>query len=121
LAAFDDASGLTWVAHALDRYLSTAHRDHPRGCAYPAVLSEVAAGSRALRLAFADALELRVRAFEAQLPESGAASARERALATMALTIGGLLLAKASAGSPLSNALLAACRTWALPEATPAD
>jgi TetR/AcrR family transcriptional repressor of nem operon len=43
-------------------------------------------------------------------------TARERALATMALTIGGLLLARAAGSTPMSEELLAACRKWALPE-----
>jgi hypothetical protein len=34
----------------------------------------------------------------------------------MALTLGALLLARASAGSAVSDEVLAACRTWALPE-----
>ena len=35
----------------------------------------------------------------------------------MALTIGGLLLARAVQGSPISEEMISACRKWALLEA----
>jgi TetR/AcrR family transcriptional repressor of nem operon len=69
-----------------------------------------------VRDACAGALEARVRAFETQVPPVAGVSARERALATMALTIGGLLLSRATRGQPISQELLAACRKWAVPE-----
>lgn len=116
LAGLEDTSGVTWVRRALGRYLSVAHRDAPDGCAYPAVLSEIATAPENVRLAFADAFESRARAFEAQVPPVAGVSARERALATLALTFGGLLLARASRGHAVSEELLSACRKWALPE-----
>ena len=116
LSGLENAAALEWVQRAIGRYLNTAHRDNPDGCAYPAVLSEVAAAPDEVRRAFAEALELRVRAFEAQVSPVAGGTARERALATMALTIGGLLLARAAAGSPMSEEMLAACKKWAIPE-----
>jgi TetR/AcrR family transcriptional repressor of nem operon len=116
LSGLEDSAGLEWVQRAIGRYLNTAHRDNPDGCAYPAVLSEVAAAPDDVRRAFAEALELRVRAFEAQVSPVAGGTARERALATMALTIGGLLLARAACGNPMSEEILAACKQWALPE-----
>jgi TetR/AcrR family transcriptional repressor of nem operon len=106
-----------WVNRALGRYPTVAHRDNPDGCPYPAVLSEIAAAPDQVRRAFAAALESRVKAFEAQVPPVEGATARERALATMALTIGGVLLSRAARGNPMSEEMLAACRKWALPEA----
>jgi TetR/AcrR family transcriptional repressor of nem operon len=116
LGGLEDYSGLEWVTRAVDRYLAVAHRDNPEGCGYPAVLSEIAAAPDQVRQEFAAALESRVRAFEAHVPPVAGSTARERALATMALTIGGLVLARASRGSAVSEDLLAACRSWALPE-----
>ena len=116
LSGLENSIGLEWVQRAVSRYLDTAHRDNPDGCAYPAVLSEIAAAPDEVRRAFAEALELRVRTFEAQVSPVAGGTARERALATMALTIGGLLLARAAGGSPLSEEMLAACKKWALPE-----
>jgi TetR/AcrR family transcriptional regulator, transcriptional repressor for nem operon len=116
LGGLEDYSGLEWATRAIDRYLAVSHRDNPEGCGYPAVLSEIAAAPDEVRGEFASALESRVRAFEAHLPRVAGATVRERALATMALTIGGLLLARASRGNPISEELLAACKAWALPE-----
>lgn len=116
LAGLEDTSGVTWVRRAMGRYLSVAHRDAPDGCAYPAVLSEIAAAPPNVRLAFAEAFEARVKAFEAQVPAVAGVTPRERALATMALTFGGLLLSRASRGNPVSEELLVACKKWALPE-----
>ena len=116
LAGLEDYAGLEWVKRAVDRYLAVSHRDNREGCGYPAVLSEIAAAPDEVRQELAAALELRVRAFEAHLPAVAGCTIRERALATMALTIGGLLLARASRGSAISEELLEACKSWALPE-----
>ena len=116
LRGLEESAGLEWVERALKRYLSREHRDNVDGCAYPAVLSEVAMSSEEVRGACADALEARVAAFETQAPPVAGCSPRERALATMALTIGGLLLSRATRGKPVSEELLGACRKWALPE-----
>jgi TetR/AcrR family transcriptional repressor of nem operon len=116
LGGLEDSAGLEWVTRAVDRYLCVAHRDNADGCAYPAVLSEIAAAPAEVRQEFAAALESRVRAFEAHVPPVAGSSVRDRALAIMALTIGGLLLSRASRGNAISEELLAACKLWALPE-----
>lgn len=116
LSGLDNSSGLAWVQRAVGRYLTTMHRDNPEGCAYPAILSAVATGPAEVKAAFADALDLRVKAFEAHTPALPGVTARERSLAAMALTIGGLLLARASAGASVSDEVLEACHKWALPE-----
>jgi TetR/AcrR family transcriptional regulator, transcriptional repressor for nem operon len=116
LGGLEDSSGLEWATRAVDRYLSVAHRDNADGCSYPAVLSEIAAAPAEVRQEFAAALQARVRAFEAHVPPVAGSTVRERALATMALTIGGLLLSRASRGTAISEELLAACKRWALPE-----
>ena len=117
LSGLEDSSGLVWVKRAVGRYLNVVHRDNPDGCPYPAVLSEIAAAPDEVRRAFAEAFESRVKAFEAQVSPVAGVTARERALATMALTIGGILLARAVRGTPMSEEMLTACRKWALPEA----
>jgi TetR/AcrR family transcriptional repressor of nem operon len=116
LVGLQDLSGLAWIERATTRYLTTAHRDNPDGCSYPSILSGVATSSREVKAAFAAALDLRVQAFEAHMPALPGVTARERSLALMALTIGGLLLARASATAAISGEVLAACQKWALPE-----
>jgi TetR/AcrR family transcriptional repressor of nem operon len=116
LSGLEAFSGVEWVHRALERYLSVAHRDQPYGCAYPAVLSEMAGAPDEVRRAFAESFLLRVGAFKAHVPPVAGVTAHDRALATMALTIGGLLFARALRGTPLSDDMLRACRKWALPE-----
>jgi TetR/AcrR family transcriptional regulator, transcriptional repressor for nem operon len=116
LSGLEESRGLAWVRRAVNRYLNIAHRDDPGGCAYPALLSEISAAPEEIRRAFAHAFEVRVRAFETHVPPVADVTARERALATLALTTGGLLLARATRGNPISEEMLTACKKWALPE-----
>jgi TetR/AcrR family transcriptional repressor of nem operon len=121
LEGLDDASGLTWLVRAVERYLSPAHRDTAGGCGYPAVISEVSRANPAVRVAFAEAVELRVRTLAAHAPALPGVSPRERAIATLALAVGGLLLARATRGDAISDDILAATRKWALPEGDGGD
>lgn len=116
LRGLETVSGLEWIERAVARYLSLAHRDNLDGCAYPAVLSEVSSAAPEVREAFAEALELRVRAFATHIPPLPGMTARSRAIATIASTIGGLLLARSTRGTPISQEVLAACQSLLLPE-----
>ena len=117
LSGLENKTGLQWTSAVVRRYLNAAHRDDPdEGCAYPAVLSEIARATEDVRQAFVESMSTRVNMFEQQVPPFAGATSRQRALATMALTIGGLLLARASRGSDLSDEFLKACSKWCLPE-----
>jgi TetR/AcrR family transcriptional repressor of nem operon len=116
LRGAEELSGLEWMERAVVRYLSLAHRDNPEGCAYPAVLSEVATAAPEVREAFAEALEVRVRAFSAQAPPLPGLDPRARAIATIATTVGGLLLARSTSGTAISEEILSACQSLLLPE-----
>jgi TetR/AcrR family transcriptional repressor of nem operon len=116
LTRFSKHEGLEWLERAVAAYLSPINRDHPQGCPYPSILSAVAIGPPEVKAAFTDAMKLRVGAYEAHAPRVPGVTPRERALAATALTIGGLLLARACRGDSLSDEILGACRKWALPE-----
>ena len=116
LSGLGDFSGLDWVQEALEGYLSGAHRDEPNGCGYPAVLSEMVGAPEEVQQAFAESFQLAVGAFQVHVPPLAGITARERALATMVLAIGGLLFSRALRGSRMSDDILHACRKWALPE-----
>ncbi len=95
----------------LKRYLSAAHRDDfARGCPLPAVVGEVGTTARE----HGDVLGAQVNAMsselEAYLPTNGGVSPRYLALGLVALMYGGLSLARALRGSPLSDDVLKACR-----------
>jgi len=111
VAATLGASSTPW---SVDRYLTAAHRDDPgHGCAFPAVLSEIARADEPTRMAMARAIDARARELARTYPGTRGASARERAFATLALCVGGLSLARAMRGHPGSDEVLAACRKWA--------
>ncbi len=101
---------------SVERYLTVAHRDDPtHGCAFPAMLSEVARADEPTRMALARAIDARARELTARAPGRRGAAARQQALATLAICVGGLALARAMRGHAASDELLAACRKWAQP------
>ena len=100
---------------SIDRYLSAAHRDDvDHGCAFPALLSEITRADEATRRAMARAIDARARELAKVAPRTRGVTARQRALATLALCVGGLTLARAMRGHKASDEVLAACRKWAV-------
>jgi TetR/AcrR family transcriptional repressor of nem operon len=97
------------------QYLSRSHRDRAaEGCPLPAVVSELAtAGSPRLRVALADELRARADSIYDLHPSIRGVSAGQAALATVALFYGGLALSRATAGTPVSDDILRACRAYA--------
>jgi TetR/AcrR family transcriptional repressor of nem operon len=111
----EDLRGAEWMSHLVRRYLSRAHRDADvPACPLPAVLSDVVRGEPALKETLSRELDRMVEAIGANLSGDARASARERALASYALCIGTLSLAKATAGTALSDELLTAARRAAV-------
>jgi TetR/AcrR family transcriptional regulator, transcriptional repressor for nem operon len=121
-AGLEDRSGTNWLAPAVKRYLSTAHRDSTGGgCPLPAVLSELTRADKGTRDVMAQSLESAAQAFAAHAPETPGIDSRERALATLALCVGGLTIARALGDTRASDELLHACVKWALPELQTSD
>ncbi|MEY4509106.1 MAG: hypothetical protein RLZZ450_1228 [Pseudomonadota bacterium] len=115
----DESAGLDWLARATKRYLSPRHRDNlSTGCVMPATISELTRADRVTRASMAEAFELVVAEFERHAPATLGVTPRERALATLALCVGSLTLARTLRGHPQSDELLRAAIKWALPEAT---
>jgi TetR/AcrR family transcriptional repressor of nem operon len=107
----EDLRGAEWLSHVVRRYLSRAHRDaEVPVCPLPAVLSDVVRGESPLKETLSQQMDLMVQGIAENLSGDARASARERALATYALCIGTLSLARATEGTPLSDELLTAAR-----------
>jgi len=105
--------GPAWARAFVGRYLSQEHRDdRTAGCLIPSLAADVArSGTPARRL-----FEGRLRGFFAGVVErtgAGSAAERERAIAGVALCVGGVLLARVVVDRALSAEILAACRTSA--------
>ena len=101
------------VPWSVDRYLTAAHRDDAEhGCAFPAMVSEIARADAPTRMAMSRAIDARARELAKAIPGARGAAARQRALATLAICVGGLTLARAMRGHTVSDEVLAACRKW---------
>lgn len=116
-AGLDDRSGVEWLRAVVRRYLSRRHRDSTaEGCPIPALLSELARTSPANRQVFEAHLRQVLAEVAQKCPPGPGLESYDRALATIALSIGGVALARAVSDPALSDRILAACQTLALPE-----
>lgn len=99
----------------IKRYLSAAHRDRPAdGCALPAVVGEIGTGAPEHAGALAEQIEALAAGLGSELPPSRPLGRRQLALGLVALLYGGLSLARALRGTPLSDEMLKACRALAI-------
>ncbi|WAS95290.1 TetR/AcrR family transcriptional regulator [Nannocystis punicea] len=105
--------GVEAVSFVVRRYLSRSHRDNPcEGCPLPAVVADVAQAGEPVREALAHELGDYADALAECIADDTAPN-RQRALALLALMVGGLSLARALKGTPTSDEILKACRDFA--------
>lgn len=107
----DSVPGPKRVDAFIDRYLSTSHRTSAdEGCPLPALVSEVARSSAPVKASF----ETIIRSLAEQLTaNAGEKLTEDRALAVIALCVGGLSLARSVNDPSLGERILAACRELA--------
>jgi TetR/AcrR family transcriptional regulator, transcriptional repressor for nem operon len=100
----------------LRRYLTPAHRDAPLvGCPMPAVVGEIGTTASEHAPVLAEIVQAMAAEMEAVAPATGdGPSKKHLALGLIALMVGGLSLARALAGTPLSDEVLKACRAVGL-------
>lgn len=101
----------------LRRYLTPAHRDAPLvGCPMPAVVGEIGTTAPEHAPVLAEIVAAMAAEMEvmAPAPTEGGASKKHLALGLIALMVGGLSLARALAGTALSDEVLKACRAVGL-------
>ncbi len=95
------------VVSVLGRYLSRTHRDNAQdGCLLPSTAHEVASEGEPYR----SALEKKLSTYADSLSHLLGEGQRTRALGLIALMYGGLSLARAVAGTPLSDEFLKAAK-----------
>jgi hypothetical protein len=115
MAALEEQSGLTQQILAagglealLAAYLSPQHRDHPeKGCVFSALLPELGRQPAETRRRYAERLMAILKQLAASLPP-GTEHPEEVVLGLYATLVGTLQLARAVAGTPLSDRILAA-------------
>lgn len=112
---FESARGETArerVASVVRRYLSRQHRDAPeQGCPLPMTLGDISQLGEPYRGALAEELGPIVDGLTELTGELGG---RQLALGLFALMVGGLAVARATEGTPLSDAVLTASRALAV-------
>ena len=108
------AQGTALARMIVDAYLSREHFDDRDGsCPMVGLPNDVARGGKVVKAAFREVVDMMVGVFSANLPP-GAEPTRERALALVALCIGGMVLARAVDDDRFSDELREAARQHAL-------
>jgi TetR/AcrR family transcriptional repressor of nem operon len=98
-------------AALLKHYLSPRHRDDPgHGCAFAALSVDAARCGQPVHEAFAEGLEPLIDVVADAVPGRSKVARRRKAVAAVAELIGALILARAVAGTPLSDEILDAAR-----------
>ena len=116
----EDREGVAWLRAAARRYLSRPHlRAVEEGCALPALVSEIGRVGNAPREAFEARLLELLADVEDKAPSGPGLSSSDRVLATVALCVGGVSLARAVKDPALADRILRACRKLAVPEDVP--
>jgi TetR/AcrR family transcriptional regulator, transcriptional repressor for nem operon len=111
----ENLSGREWIEAFLRRYLNKKHRRQIEdGCPLAALVSEVSRADDAAKASF----EAVVRELEHKLAshaeQCGAADALERALAAVALCVGGLGLARSVQDERFAEQIVRSCRRMAM-------
>jgi TetR/AcrR family transcriptional repressor of nem operon len=107
--------GLEWcerTCRAIDQYFAKDHRDDPaNGC--PLSMSAVeAARNQSIIPAFIDEFARFADAMQNGKRPDGQPAPREAALGTLALMVGGMILARAANGHPISDEILQAAKSF---------
>lgn len=107
--------GVEWgerIEAALRQYFTVEHRDDAaNGCPLAMAAVETASND-ALSSTFAQGLAEFGSAFQHGNASNGPAAPKEAALGTLALMVGGMILARATKGTPLSDEILSACSSY---------
>ncbi|MDB4946142.1 MAG: tetR [Labilithrix sp.] len=107
----DDKPAADRAEVVLKRYLSALHRDEvERGCSLPSVIGEIGTTAPEHTAVLAEQIDRMASALEEHLPAGGSVPKRHLALGLVGIMVGGLSLARALRGTPLSDEVLKACR-----------
>jgi TetR/AcrR family transcriptional repressor of nem operon len=107
-------SGSEWIDAFLARYLSLSHcRQLEDGCPLPALVSEVSRADRSVKQSFETIVRELAGKLTSHAIEEGSASADERALAALAVCVGGLGLARSVQDQGFAEKVLESCRKMA--------
>jgi TetR/AcrR family transcriptional regulator, transcriptional repressor for nem operon len=113
LAGLDAKDEAERAEVVLKRYVSAAHRDDLEGgCPFPAVIGEVATTAHEHHEVLGEQVEAFAAELRNLLPRGERLAPRHLAIGLLALMVGGLGLARALRGTPLSDEVIKACRAF---------
>jgi TetR/AcrR family transcriptional repressor of nem operon len=115
-SGLEGLEGEAWVREVARRYLSRRHRDQAAdGCPAPAIAADIARAGPEAREAFERAFRRCLCELSSHTPGRAGLEPEDRALGTMGLLVGGILLSRAVADRELSDRILQACKRLASP------
>lgn len=115
LHGLEDKEGFPFLQEIIRRFISRQHRDcMGESCPTTSLATEVARGSDDVKAVFEAEVIKTLDEIEKKIPAGHGLSAKDRALATIALGIGAISLARAVKDQGLSDRILKAARKFAL-------
>jgi len=109
--AVEEGDPAAFFSCVVNRYLSTEHRDNPGiGCILPALTPEVARADDEVQQAYTRFVTRIADRVAGNIAATGVGEADKRALALMALLVGGLMMSRGVDDEALSEQILAASR-----------
>jgi TetR/AcrR family transcriptional repressor of nem operon len=110
--ALSRKQGAAWVREFSGFYLSAAHRDLAEaGCPMPSLATEIARSGSAARAVFEEHLRDLIEVVVQRTGAAWNADSRSFAISAAAMSVGGLILARAVKDKDFSDEILGACRT----------
>jgi TetR/AcrR family transcriptional repressor of nem operon len=95
----------------IEAYLSPRHvRDRANGCPYAALSGDVPRESEPIKAAFSQALESNIATVAGKMESRSGATARDRAILSLATMVGALVLARTAGTADLRDEILAAVK-----------
>ena len=115
VAGLEELRGQEWLSHFVRRYLNRQRRDDPdNSCLMPSLLSDITRASPEVQALFAEEMDALARKAQEHLNDEAGVTARQKAVATIALCFGAMTMAKATASQPFSDEVLEAARALLL-------
>nr|CCD27754.1 predicted TetR family transcriptional regulator [Stigmatella aurantiaca Sg a15] len=115
MAGLEELRGKEWLSHFSRRYLNRQIRDDLGiGCLMPSLLSDLTRASPTIQATFAEGLDALISEAQAHLDDEQNVTARQKAMASIALCFGTMTLARATTSQPISNELLASAQAFLL-------
>jgi TetR/AcrR family transcriptional repressor of nem operon len=115
LGGLEELRGREWLSLFVRRYLNPQMRDSlTSGCMMPSLWSDLTRAPADTQAVVVEELELLLREVQPHLRDEPGVTARQRALATVAMCFGAMTLARATSSQPFSDELLQAARALLL-------